>query len=79
MKYVNSLDAQQLNELLNKACSLLISLEEEAMNHNPDYTDTWLADDINHFFNDINRVDKDPNDVVQLERGDDVDWTMQTR
>lgn len=59
MKYVNTSDVNRLNELLDKACSLLISLEEYAMDLNPEYTDTFLAAEVNDFFKQINAENED--------------------
>lgn len=60
MNYVpSSTDAKQLSELLDRACSLLIQLEEYAMDLNPEYTDTFLAGEVNEFFKEINTANED--------------------
>ena len=72
----------QLNDLLNRACEIITSLEGYANEHShyPEHN-RELQKSVDAFFNEIDYMNEDdePTDVVQLERGDDVDWTMQTR
>ena len=72
----------QLNDLLNRACEIITSLEGYANEHShyPEHN-RELQKSVDAFFNEIDYMNEEdePTDVVQLERGDDVDWTMQTR
>ena len=68
----------QLNDLLNRACEIITSLEGYANEHSHYPEHNWeLQKSVDAFFNEIDYMNED--DVVELERGDEIDWTMQTK
>ena len=76
MNYVpNSNDSKQLSELLDKACSLIITLEGYIIDANSDYDDTPCAKEVHKLFDEIDMLNfHPPTDVVELERGEDPNW-----
>jgi len=76
---------KQSKELLNRACDIITSLEGFIGYNDGDYYNSDLSKSVDNLFDEVDMLkeaemykDTDP-DLVQLERGDDVDWTMQTR
>ena len=76
MNYVpNSNDSKQLSELLDRACSLIITLEGYIIDANSDYDDTPCAKEVHKLFDEIDMLNfHPPTDVVELERGEDPNW-----
>ena len=68
----------QSKDLLSRACEIITSLEGYANEHShyPEHNRELLRA-IDNFFNEVDMLNED--DVVELERGGDIDWTMQTR
>jgi hypothetical protein len=78
MNYVpNSNDSKQLSELLDKACSLIITLEGYIIDANSDYDDTPCAKQVHELFDEIDMLNfHPPTDVVELERADTEDYDV---
>lgn len=76
MNYVpNSNDSKQLSELLDKACSLIITLEGYIIDANSDYDDTPCAKQVHELFDEIDMLNfHPPTDIVELERAEDPNW-----
>jgi hypothetical protein len=65
MNYVpSSTDAKQLSELLDKACSLIITLEGYIVDANSDYDDTPCAKEVHKLFNDVDMLNFHPHNDI---------------
>ena len=69
---------KQSKELLDRACEIITSLEGWIL-EGSDYYSSDLAKSVDNLFDEVDMLKETGPDLVQLERGEDVDWTMQTR
>ncbi len=80
MNYVpNSNDSEQLRELLDKACSLIITLEGYIIDANSDYDDTPCAKQVHELFDEIDMLNFHPPITKEAEMYKDTDPDLEAQ